>query len=107
VIVLAPACFKLVPIGVGDPETDVETTFVFQFMLMLVSLYGLKTTAPAFPVGPPELLPAPLLDPLPELLPLPEPLLLEELEPLLLPVPPGHVAPPGSHPVPQLTVWQW
>jgi hypothetical protein len=28
---------------------------------------------------------------------------LEELEELL---PPGHVAPPGSHPVPQLTVWQ-
>jgi hypothetical protein len=21
--------------------------------------------------------------------------------------PPGHVSPPGSQPVPQLTVWQW
>jgi hypothetical protein len=24
-----------------------------------------------------------------------------------LPLPPGHVEPPGSHPVPQLTVVQW
>jgi hypothetical protein len=24
-----------------------------------------------------------------------------------LPLPPGHVVPPGSQPVPQLTVWQW
>ena len=91
-------------------------TFVFQFMLMLVSLYGLKTTAPALPV-PPELLPEPPLDP-PELLlelelpPLLDPPLLElELDPplLLLPLldPPGHVVPPGSQPVPQLTVWQW
>jgi hypothetical protein len=84
-------------------------TFVFQFMLMLVSLYGLKTTAPALPV-PPELDPLPELLP-PELLlellpPLLDPLLLE-LDPLLLPVPPGHVVPPGSQPVPQLTVWQW
>ena len=29
---------------------------------------------------------------------------LDELEELLLP--PGHVDPPGSQPVPQLTVWQ-
>ena len=44
----------------------------------------------------------PLLEPLLELVdPLPDPL---ELEPLL---PPGHVVPPGSQPVPQLTVWQW
>ena len=28
-----------------------------------------------------------------------------ELLELLLP--PGHVVPPGSQPVPQLTVWQW
>ncbi len=34
-----------------------------------------------------------------------EELELEELE--LLPDPPGHEAPPGSQPVPQLTVWQW
>ena len=58
---------------------------------------------------PPELLPELLLEPL--LDPLPDPLLLEldpPLELLLpLPVPPGHVVPPGSQPVPQLTVWQW
>jgi hypothetical protein len=77
------------------------------------------------PVPPPELLPDPLLEPDP--LPDPEPL-LDELEPPLLdPLPeelpdelpdelpeleplldaPGHVVPPGSQPVPQLTVWQW
>jgi hypothetical protein len=83
-------------------------------MLMLVSLYALKTTGPALPVGPPELPPLleelppelllepPLLDELPPLLELEPPLLL-----LLLPVPPGHVAPPGSQPAPQLTAWQW
>jgi hypothetical protein len=68
-------------------------------------------------VPPPLLLdPELLLDPpleLPEL----EPLELPELEPLdpplldplelELPLPPGHVVPPGSQPVPQLTVWQW
>jgi hypothetical protein len=31
---------------------------------------------------------------------------LEELV-LLDPLPDGHVVPPGSQPVPQLTVWQW
>jgi hypothetical protein len=52
----------------------------------------------------------PLLDPL-ELDPLElDPLELDplELDPLeLLVLPPGHVVPPGSQPVPQLTVWQW
>jgi hypothetical protein len=41
----------------------------------------------------------PLLDPLLD------PLELDPLE--LLVLPPGHVVPPGSQPVPQLTVWQW
>jgi hypothetical protein len=88
---------------------------VFQFMLMLVSLYGLKTRpAGALPVpplleplAPPELDPLELEPPeLPELV-LPPPLELPELELPELPVPPGHVVPPGSQPVPQLTVWQW
>jgi hypothetical protein len=56
------------------------------------------------PVDPLEL---PPLDP-------PELLLLVPLDPLLdpplllvVPLPPGQVVPPGSHPTPQLTVWQW
>jgi hypothetical protein len=77
-------------------------TLVFQFMLMLVSLYGLKMReAGAVPV-------------LPELDPPPPPELELELELLLdeplpddEPPPPGHVAPPGSHPVPQLVTAQW
>jgi hypothetical protein len=74
-------------------------TFVFQFMLMLVSLYGLKISeAPAVPVDPPPPLDPPLDPP-------PAPASEPPLEPPLLP--PGHVVPPGSHPVPQLTVWQW
>jgi len=71
-------------------------------MLMLVSLYGLKISdAPAVPVDPPPL--DPPLDP-----PL-EPPLLPPLEPPLEPplLPPGHVVPPGSHPVPQLVAAQW
>jgi hypothetical protein len=92
-------------------------TFVFQFMLMLVSLYGLKMSpAGAVPV-PPELEPLdePLLEPLDE--PLDEPLLEPLDEPLLEPLdeplldeplpPPGQVEPPGSQPVPQLVVAQW
>jgi hypothetical protein len=81
-------------------------TFVFQFMLMLVSLYGLKTRpAGAVPVEPPELEPLdepPLDEPL-EDPPDEPPLELPLLDPL--PLPPGHTVPPGSHPVPQLTVW--
>jgi hypothetical protein len=52
---------------------------------------------------PPELLPEPPLEPEldPELEPDPDP------DPDPDPVPLGHVVPPGSHPVPQLTVWQW
>jgi len=81
-------------------------TFVFQFMLMLVSLYGLNTSAPP----PDDELDEPLLDELllddaaPD-----DELLLDDalLEAPLPPVPFGHVAPPGSHPVPQLTGWQW
>jgi hypothetical protein len=70
------------------------------------------------PVPPPELLPPEELDDELELPPLDE--LLLELPPLLLlldevdppelellELPPGHVVPPGSQPVPQLTVWQW
>jgi hypothetical protein len=54
----------------------------------------------------PGLLPDPLLEPL--LLPLLEPLLLDEPPPELPPLEPeGQVVPPGSQPVPQLTVWQW
>ena len=60
--------------------------------------------------GAPELLPEPppLLDP--ELLPLLDRSSRRSCSPLLepepLPPPPGHVVPPGSQPVPQLTVWQ-
>jgi hypothetical protein len=92
-----------------DPLTAVEMTFVSQLKLMLVSLYGLKTR-PAGGVPPPLLLPLLELEP-PELeleppeLELLEPPELELLDPEL--VPPGHVVPPGSQPVPQLTVWQW
>jgi hypothetical protein len=51
-------------------------------------------------------LPPPPLDELEELEELLDELLelLDELDELL---PPGHVGPPGSQPVPQLTVWQW
>jgi hypothetical protein len=100
--------------GVIAPETAVEMTFVFQLKLMLVSLYGLKTR-PAGGFPPPLLEPLPELEPLELLEPpleLPElelepPLELPELELLELLAPPGHVVPPGSQPVPQLTVWQW
>jgi len=93
---------------VEAPDTAVEMTLVSQLKLMLVSLYGLKMRpAGAWPV-PPELDPPPeepLLDP-----PLLDPPLEEPpLDPPLddPPPPPGHVAPPGSHPVPQLVVAQW
>jgi hypothetical protein len=84
----------------------VEMTLVFQFMLMLVSLYGLKMSeAGAVPVLPPELDPPPPPELELELLldepPLDDPLPDDE------PLPPGHVAPPGSHPVPQLVTAQW
>jgi hypothetical protein len=81
-------------------------TLVFQFMLMLVSLYGLKMSdAGAVPVLPDDEPPPPpeleleLLDepPLDDPLPDDEP----------LPLPPGHVTPPGSQPVPQLVTAQW
>jgi hypothetical protein len=35
---------------------------------------------------------------------------LEDVDEVLedvLPLPPGHVVPPASQPVPQLTAWQW
>src|SRR5271165_6940051 len=38
VIVLPPAAVRSLASPVADPETAVEITFVFQFMLMLVSL---------------------------------------------------------------------
>ena len=113
VTVLPPAPLRLDPSGVAVPDTLVEMTFVFQFMLMLVSLYGLKTRpAGAFPVEPPPVLPVdpleePLLEEPPEELPPvdPPPVDPPPVNPPVLP--PGHVVPPGSHPVPQLVVAQW
>jgi hypothetical protein len=82
-------------------------TLVFQFMSMLVSLYGLNTSLPRLPPPPDE-----LLEELDELELDDEPPLLEDEEPPELldeleELPPGQVVPPGSQPVPQLTVWQW
>jgi hypothetical protein len=82
-------------------------------MLMLVSLYALKTrpagAEPVLPeldpLDPPLLLEPPLDDPPLLEPPLDDPLLLDPPPPTL--PPPGHVAPPGSQPVPQLVVAQW
>jgi hypothetical protein len=81
-------------------------TFVFQFMLMLVSLYGLNTRpAGALPVEPElepldEPLDEPLLDDPPELDPLEDP--PPELEPLDEPLlePPQPAEPPLEEPLP-------
>ena len=87
---MPPADERLCAKGVAVPDTLDVMTLVFQFMLMLVSLYGLNTRpAGALPVEPElEPLDEPLDDPLleepPELEPLDDPLLEEppELEPL-------------------------
>jgi hypothetical protein len=80
-------------------------TLVFQFMLMLVSLYGLNTRpAGGFPpllepLEPPEPLPEldPLLDPLELELPLPPLPPLPLLLPLLLELPLLPPLPPPAH----------
>jgi len=98
--------------GVGEPDTLVVIAFVFQFMLMLVSLYALKTRpAGALPVVPPPVvapleeplappLDEPLVVPLPVVAPLEEPL----APPLDEPVGPQVVVPPLLEPPPVPTL---
>ena len=56
VTVFSPAAASSVAMGVKVPVILVEMTFVLKFILMLVSLYELKTSeAGAVPVAPPVL----------------------------------------------------
>src|SRR5271154_1056358 len=96
VMVLSPAAVKSLARVAGPPDTLVWMTLVFQFILMLVSLYALKKSdaprSPVDPLAPPLLpLPVPLDDPLAGPV---DPLELAPLDPLASP----EVAPVGSSP---------